>query len=61
MYSFQWPRSFASAEENFQFFSGSSMRSRKRRFCSARDRFRKNLRISTPLRDRYRSKPRMSW
>ena len=52
MYSSQWPRSFTSAAENFQFFSGSSMRSRKRFFCSSCDTLRKNLRISTPLRDR---------
>ncbi len=52
MYSFQWPRSFASAVENFQFFSGRSSRSRKRCFCSAFDTLRKNLRTTTPLRAR---------
>jgi hypothetical protein len=34
-----------SPRENFQFFSGSSMRSRKRFFCSSFETWRKNLRI----------------
>jgi hypothetical protein len=34
MYSSQCSRSFVSLAENFQFFSGRSMRSRNRRFCS---------------------------
>ncbi len=52
MYSFQYPRSFTSFGENFQFFSGSSSRSRKRRFCSLRETCRKNFRTTTPLRVR---------
>ena len=38
---------------NFQFFSGWSSRSRKRRFCSAFDTCRKNLSTTTPLQHRY--------
>jgi hypothetical protein len=38
--------------ENFQCFSGSSSRSRKRRFCSFFETFRKNLRMAKPLRAR---------
>ena len=37
-------RSRTSAEENFQFFSGSSSRLRNRRFCSCLETLRKNLR-----------------
>ena len=46
MYSSQSFRSSTSPSENFQFFSGSSMRSRNRRFCSSFDTCRKNFRIS---------------
>ena len=52
MYAFQCLRSWASASENFQFFSGLSSRSRKRSFCSFFDTFRKNFRIRKPLRAR---------
>src|SRR6185503_12484174 len=37
MYAFQYGRSRRSLVENFQFFSGRSSRSRKRRFCSLRE------------------------
>src|SRR5260221_556786 len=49
-----------SEPENFQFFSGSSALSRKRRFCSFFEMCRKNLITMIPLRVRYRSKLRMS-
>ena len=52
MYCFQSWRSFASASANFQFLSGRSSRSRKRRFCSLRETFRKNFKTSVPLRAR---------
>ena len=45
-------RSATSPIENFQFFDGSSMRSRNRRFCSSFETCRKNFRISVPLRAR---------
>jgi len=41
MYSSQCSRSFVSPVENFQFFSGRSMRSRNRRFCSDFETWRK--------------------
>ena len=40
-----------SAVENFQCFSGSSSRSRKRFFCSSFETFRKNLRITRAVAD----------
>ncbi len=46
--------------ENFQFFSGSSRRLRNRLSCSSFETWRKNLRITVPLRVRYFSKFRMS-
>src|SRR5260370_20078213 len=49
-----------SVAENFQFFSGSSSRARKRRFCSFFERCRKNLRITVPLRAMCRSKLQIS-
>src|SRR5439155_26814019 len=60
MYSSQKSRSLASLDENFQFFSGSSIRSRNRRFCSFFETCRKNFRTTTPLLARYCSKLRMS-
>ena len=39
-----------SARLNFQFFSGSSMRARKRLRCSSLERWRKNLTMRVPLR-----------
>ena len=50
----------ASFAENFQFFSGFSMRSRKRFFCSFFETCRKNFSTTMPLRARYCSKSRMS-
>ena len=50
------PCSFMSAAENFQFFSGSSARSRKRPSGSLRDMYRKNLTTMMPLSTRYFSK-----
>ena len=60
MYWSQSLRSATSFMENFQRLPGSSMRSRKRLRCSSRDTLRKNLRISVPLRARWRSKARIS-
>src|SRR5260221_556790 len=48
-----------SEPENFQFFSGSSALSRKRRFCSFFEMCRKNLITMIPLRVRYRAKQRI--
>src|SRR5450759_1280177 len=59
-YSSQYPRSFRSAAENFQFLSGFSIRSRNRRFCSFCETYRKNFLTTTPLCVRYCSKWRMS-
>ena len=42
-----------SAIENFQFFAGSSSRSRKRWRCSSFDTLRKNFSTTVPLRERY--------
>ena len=53
MYSFQYARSRTSAGENFQFFSGVSIRSRNLFFCSLFETFRKNLSITVPFRVRY--------
>src|SRR6266478_4297022 len=60
MYSPQWFRSMTSLAENFQFFSGSSSRSRLRFFCSFFDTFRKNFMMTIPFLSRYRSYARMS-
>ena len=60
MYSFQRSRSLKSVFENFQRLIGSSMRLRKRRFCSPFDTCRKNFRMIVPLRLAYRSKLLMS-
>ena len=48
-YSSQWTRSRASDAENFQFDSGSSIRSRKRCFCSSFETLRNSLTIFVPL------------
>ena len=56
MYSFQNFRSAMSAELNFQFFSGSSMRARKRFRCSSFERWRKNLTMRVPFSWRCLSK-----
>ncbi len=52
MYLSQCARSLTSAAENFQFFEGSSIRSRKRFFCSLRETCRKNFSTDVPLRTR---------
>src|ERR687894_3306523 len=56
MYSSHRARSVTSAELNFHSFPGLSSRAMKRRFCSARDTWRKNFTIFVPLRSRCRSK-----
>ena len=48
-YSSQCPRSRTSAAENFQFFSGTSIRLRKRTRCSSFERLRNSLTILKPL------------
>src|SRR5437660_8965002 len=48
--------SFASEEENFQFFSGLLILSRNLFFCSFAETFRKNLHTTTPFRFKYFSK-----
>jgi len=50
----------ASLDENFQFFSGSSIRSRNLRFCSFFETWRKNFRTTTSFRVKYCSKLRIS-
>ena len=61
MYRPQCARSARSAAENFQCLSGRWSRSRNRRFCSPFETFRKNLRMTVPLRTRWRSNALMSW
>ena len=56
MYCFQNFLSAMSAVLNFQFFSGSSMRARKRFRCSSLERWRKNLMMRVPLAWRCLSK-----
>src|SRR6516225_5500718 len=56
MYLSHSSRFVASAGENFQFFSASSMRARNRRLCSSFDTFRKILSTAMPFSDRYFSK-----
>jgi multidrug transporter EmrE-like cation transporter len=52
MYSSQRRRSSTSVSENFQCFSGSSSRARKRCRCCSRETWRKNFRTITPFRPR---------
>ena len=59
MYLSQSLRSATSPISNFQRLAGSSSRARKRWRCSSFETCRKNLRTSTPLRARWRSKSRM--
>src|SRR6516164_7506233 len=56
IYLSQSSRFFASAGENFQFFSGSSIRARNRSLCSSFDKFRKILSTTMPFSDKYFSK-----